>query len=467
MTKSPIDFKKVGEQDFKKFANKYHLIAAWVAIILNPIWGIIDYFNSPDNFVNFTIFRLAISVIILITVFYKKKFVRCPEMIGLVPFLGIAIQNAYMLSVMNLTEMHNHTFAHIALFIGAGMFILWDTIFSIIVVSVSLVANIVLFSINSDLSFNEVLMNGGLLTTSVALFSIVLIYTRTNLTRKTIYAQLALAESNLELEIKNELIEEKSKDINDSINYAQRIQQAIFPPLSKIEESLKDYFILFHPKDIVSGDFYWFSKLNTTPSDSKPSEEIIVLAAVDCTGHGVPGALMSIIGSAILNQSTTEPKVNSPAEALTYLDKQLSSNLHSINDGMDIAFCAINQTTLRLQYAGANNPIYIIRNNELIEIKSDKKAIGGINEIGQDKVFTNHSFQLEKNDCIYLFTDGYADQFGGEKGKKLKYKAFQELLVESSDFSMQEQQQKLQDFFENWKGKLDQIDDVLVIGIRI
>ncbi len=388
-------------------------------------------------------------------------------MMGLVPFLGIAIQNAYMLSVMNVTEVQNHTFAHIALFIGAGMFILWDTIFSIIVVLVALAANIVLFSINSDLSFNEVLMNGGLLTISVALFSIVLIYTRTNLTRKTIYAQLALAESNLELEIKNELIEEKNKDINDSINYAQRIQQAIFTPLSKIEGSLKDYFILFQPKDIVSGDFYWFSKLSTTATESKPAEQIIVLAAVDCTGHGVPGALMSIIGSTILNQSITEKSVNSPAEALTYLDKQLSSNLHSINDGMDIAFCAINQTTLQLQYAGANNPIYIIRKNELIEIKSDKKAIGGINEIGQDKVFTNHTFQLEKNDCIYLFTDGFADQFGGEKGKKLKYKLFQDLLIESSDFSMKEQQQKLQGFFENWKGKFDQIDDVLLIGVRI
>jgi serine phosphatase RsbU (regulator of sigma subunit) len=278
---------------------------------------------------------------------------------------------------------------------------------------------------------------------------------------------LALENSNLELEMKNELIEEKNKDINDSINYAQRIQQAIFPPLLKIEESLKDYFILFQPKDIVSGDFYWFSKLSTTATESKPAEQIIVLAAVDCTGHGVPGALMSIIGSTILNQSITEKSVNSPAEALTYLDRQLSTNLHSINDGMDIAFCAINQTTLQLQYAGANNPIYIIRNNELIEIKSDKIAIGGINEIGQDKVFTNHTFQLEKNDCIYLFTDGFADQFGGEKGKKLKYKAFQNLLLDISGLPMKNQQKRLEEFFQIWKGKLDQIDDVLVIGVRI
>ena len=466
MTNNSIDFKKTAELNFKQFANKYHFIAAWVAIILNPIWGISDYFNSPNNFLGFSIFRIVISFVVFITVINRKKFSRCSELIALVPVLGISIQNAFMYSLMNVEELHNHTFAYIALFIGAGMFVLWNTVFSIIVVVASLIANVLFFAINSDLTLNEILMNGGLLTTTVALFSIVLIHTRTNLTRKTIYAQIALAESNLQLEHKNELIEEKNKDINDSINYAERIQLAIFPPLSKIEDYLKDYFILFQPKDIVSGDFYWFSNLNTTPTDNKPAEEIVVIAAVDCTGHGVPGALMSIIGSVILNQSITEKTVNTPAEALSFLDGQLSNNLNSINDGMDISFCAINQSSLMLQYAGANNSIYIVRQNKLIEIKSDKIAIGGNNENGSKKVFTNHVYQLEKNDCIYLFTDGFADQFGGDNGKKLKYKSFQNLLIEMDDFSMKEQQQKLVSFFQNWKGDLDQTDDVLVIGIR-
>ena len=175
---------------------------------------------------------------------------------------------------------------------------------------------------------------------------------------------------------------------------------------------------------------------------------------------------MSIIGSVILNQSITEKTVNTPAEALSFLDGQLSNNLNSINDGMDISFYAINQSSLMLQYAGANNSIYIVRQNKLIEIKSDKIAIGGNNENGSKKVFTNHVYQLEKNDCIYLFTDGFADQFGGDNGKKLKYKSFQNLLIEMGDFSMKEQQQKLVSFFQNWKGDLDQTDDVLVIGIR-
>lgn len=467
MTINSNDFQKSADQEFKNFAAKYHFIAAWVAIILNPIWGISDYYNSPKNFGNFMLFRIIVTLIIFIMLLFRKKFIRFPEIFPLIIFIGISIQNAYMYSMMNIVELQNHTFAYIALFIGAGMFILWDTIFSVIVVSISLIANIVLFSINSHLTLHEIIINGGLLTTTVALFSIVLIYTRTNLTKKTILAQLALAENKRQLEIKNELIEEKNKDINDSINYAQRIQHAIFPPMPKIESSLKDYFILFQPKDIVSGDFYWFSKLRTTPSENRISEEVVVIAAVDCTGHGVPGALMSIIGSSILNQSTTEPSVNSPAQALTYLDKQLANNLHSINDGMDIALCAINQTKMELQYAGANNPLYLIRDKQLIEYKADKKAIGGSFEVDAQKEFTNHIIQLEKGDCIYLFSDGFADQFGGDSGKKLKYKNFQNILIEMNSYSMKEQQEQLSNFFTNWKGNLDQVDDVLVIGIRV
>jgi serine phosphatase RsbU (regulator of sigma subunit) len=286
------------------------------------------------------------------------------------------------------------------------------------------------------------------------------------LTKKEIISRLALAASNEELAISKNIIEEKNKDIHDSINYALRIQQAIFPPVEKLKANLKDYFVFFQPKDIVSGDFYWFNKVETTPQDGSPNQEIIVVAAVDCTGHGVPGALMSIIGNTILNQSLKEPKVNTPADALSYLNRQLANNIHSINDGMDLSLCAINQSTMQLQYAGANNSLYIIRNKELIELKPDKQSIGGTH-FEKDKIFTNHMFSLEKGDCIYLFTDGYADQFGGEKGKKLKYKNFQNLLIEINDFQMSDQKEKLANYFELWKGNLSQLDDVLVIGIRV
>jgi len=306
-----------------------------------------------------------------------------------------------------------------------------------------------------------------MLTLSVALFTILLIHTRTNLTKREIIARLALAESNNQLEIKNEIIEEKNKDIRDSINYAQRIQQAILPPAEKMDMVLKDYFILFNPKDIVSGDFYWHAALKTTPQDGKPSESVVVMAAVDCTGHEVPGALMSIIGSTILNQTITAAAVNSPADALGFLNKEIAKTLNSIKDGMDMALCAINFEKLELQYAGANNPLYIVRQKQFIEVKADKLAIGADTENAEVKIFTNHVIKLEKGDSIYLFTDGYADQFGGPNGKKFKYKKFQDLLIEIQDNSMPEQKHILNYHFEQWKGTLEQVDDILVIGIRV
>ncbi|MBA3706342.1 MAG: SpoIIE family protein phosphatase, partial [Bacteroidetes bacterium] len=364
-------------------------------------------------------------------------------------------------------ELQNHTFAYIALFIGAGMFVLWSPVYSVIVVTVSFIANILLFRMNSHLALSEILINGGLLTASVALFTILLIHTRTNLTKKEIIARLALAESNKKLEIQNEIIEEKNKNIRDSINYAQRIQQAILPPFEKIDTVLKEYFILYQPKDIVSGDFYWHTCVQTTPNDNQAPQDLIVLAAVDCTGHGVPGALMSIIGSTVLNQTIKNTSINSPADVLGFLNKEITKTLNSIKDGMDMSLCAINIKKMELQYAGANNPLYIVRNKKIIEIKADKQAIGADTENSEIKIFTNHNVRLEKGDAVYMFTDGYADQFGGPSGKKFKYKKFQELLIGIQDNSMKEQKELLNDYHHQWRGELEQVDDILVIGIKI
>ncbi|MCW3072622.1 MAG: hypothetical protein JWO44_2512 [Bacteroidetes bacterium] len=448
-------------------AFKYHALIAWVAVGLNPIWAIGDYYTIPEHFTDFLIFRLAVSALTLVVLLFKKRLVNFPELIALIPFIGISIQNAYMYSVMNIPELQKHTFAYIALFIGAGMFVLWRPVYSVSIVIISFIANIIFFSMNSHLHTSDILINGGMLTTSVALFTILLINTRTNLTKKEIIARLALAESFKQLEEKNEIIEEKNKDISDSINYAQRIQQAVLPPLEKLDKELKDYFILYKPKDVVSGDFYWYAKGQTIPKDGGPTYDIIVLAAVDCTGHGVPGALMSIIGSTILNQTVANAAINTPADALSFLNKEVTKSLNSIKDGMDMALVTINPEKMELQYAGANNPIYIIRNKQFIEIKPDKQAIGADTDNADVKVFTNNVIPLQPGDCIYLFTDGYADQFGGPLGKKFKYKKFQELLVEIQDNTTDEQKHILNYHHEQWKGDLEQVDDILVIGVRV
>lgn len=455
------------QKELHATAFKFHVLIAWVAIVLNPLWAIGDYYNAPNHFTDFLTFRIVVSVATLVGLLYKNKLRDFPELIAFIPFLGISIQNAYMYSVMTVSELQTHTFAYIALFIGAGMFVLWKPFNSMLIVVISFIANVILFKLNSSLQFGEILINGGLLTASVAIFTILLIHTRTNLTKREIIARLSLAESNKELEIKNKLVQQKSKDLFDSINYAERIQQAILPSFEKIGNDLKDFFILYKPKDVIGGDFYWYANVHTTPDNGQNGENVVVIAAVDCTGHGVPGALMSIIGSTVLNQTITNTSVNSPADALGFLNKQINKTLNTIKDGMDMSLCAVNMGKMELQYAGANNAVYIVRKGELIELKADKQSIGADVEHAEVKTFTNHHFPLEKGDCVYLFTDGYADQFGGVSGKKFKYKQFHNLLKEMHHLPMKEQSRVLDARHLTWRGDLEQVDDILIIGFRV
>ncbi len=257
---------------------------------------------------------------------------------------------------------------------------------------------------------------------------------------------------------------EKNHEIKDSINYALRIQKAILTSKEEINEGLKKCFILFKPKDIVSGDFYFYSKI----------ENKVVIAAADCTGHGVPGALMSMIGSEKLMSTTKEN--TSPSVILNSLNKGIKSSLRqtdkeeSTKDGMDIALVSIDLTTNKVSYAGANRPIWIIRAStnsaakEVEEIKATKKAIGGFTD--DEQHFEQHELQLNPGDTFYLFTDGYADQFG-HSGKKLMTKKFRELLIEIQSMPMDEQEIYLNNFIETWKKDTEQVDDILVIGVRI
>jgi serine phosphatase RsbU (regulator of sigma subunit) len=273
---------------------------------------------------------------------------------------------------------------------------------------------------------------------------------------------------NVELKKANAIIEQKNKDITDSINYAKRIQLAILPSTETLESCFKNYFVFYQPKDIVSGDFYWAVR----SKNSKTNKVLSIIAAVDCTGHGVPGAFMSMLGNTLLNQTIVNPSVVQPSDVLDYLNEKLPENLKStgqdqnIRDGMDMSLCIFDFQDMKLEFAGANNPCLIIRDGKLIEIKGDKQAISASNDI-EKKKFTNNIFDLKKNDCIYLFTDGYADQFGGSKGKKFKYRQLQELLLNNSDKPLEQQKNILEKTMQDWKGKLEQVDDILVIGVRV
>jgi serine phosphatase RsbU (regulator of sigma subunit) len=294
-----------------------------------------------------------------------------------------------------------------------------------------------------------------------------------------IRANVQKRKANRELEVKNKkietaynIIEVQHKDIKDSIRYAERLQNAILPTVSFEKEFGKNAFVLYKPKDIVSGDFYWFeSTVNNT------GEKQVLFAAVDCTGHGVPGAFMSIVGHNLLKQAVKEHRKTKPSEILDELNAGLSETLRQkeedsvVKDGMDMALCALNKKDNKhsLEFSGANNPVWIIRSNAqptLEEIKGDKFPVGIF--IGEKlNQFKSHTTELFPGDTVYVFTDGYADQFGGEKGKKFKYKPLQQLLLSIQDKSMPEQKEILDKTIVSWMGALEQVDDILIIGVRI
>jgi serine phosphatase RsbU (regulator of sigma subunit) len=267
--------------------------------------------------------------------------------------------------------------------------------------------------------------------------------------------------TNIQLKEQNTIIAEKKQEIDNSIQYARGIQQAVLPSFEDLKNNFDQSFIYYKPKDVVSGDFYWFAK----------SENDFYCIVSDCTGHGVPGAFMSIIGMDKIVQAVFEKKITEPGEILSYLNIEIKrvlkqhSDASKQKDGMDIALLKFNTITNKVEYSAANRPLYLVRNNELIEYKADKVAIAGFTEDNQ--VFKTTNIQLEKNDSLYLFTDGFADQFGGEEGKKFMSKNLKLLFISICNLNSNDQYKAIDNTFLSWKNTNEQVDDVLIIGIKI
>jgi len=272
---------------------------------------------------------------------------------------------------------------------------------------------------------------------------------------------LQLVKINNEVTEAKQIIEEKNKDITSSIEYAKYIQQAILPKKEYINQCFSDTLLLLLPKDVVSGDFYWFQKFG----------KYSVLVLADCTGHGVPGGFMSMMGVELLNQVLGDPTILEAGEALAEIDKRIRKNLNHVgserqqNDGMDMALCIFDTEEKTVQYAGANSPLVFIRNGILERIVPDKYGVGGAFE--QNKTFKTHLFKVEKEDVFYMYSDGYPDQFGGSKHKKFMRKRLLSLLLKISPYPMKQQKKELLEEFYAWKGDLEQIDDVSIVGVRV
>ena len=274
------------------------------------------------------------------------------------------------------------------------------------------------------------------------------------------------------------MIEKIYEEVQDSIRYAKRIQKAILPSGELINTCLPENFVLYKPKDIVAGDFYWLESIAKATDTDGEGVEKVLFAVADCTGHGVPGAMVSVVCNNALNRSVREYGLTDPGRILDktreIVIEEFEKSADEVKDGMDISLCSLqfnfegsqkrSEGTATLKWAGANNPLWIVRNRELIELKPDKQPIG---KFAASVPFTTHEIELRHGDCLYLFSDGYADQFGGEKGKKFKSANLKQLLLSLQSESMGRQKELIDEVFEKWRGRLEQIDDVCVIGVKV
>lgn len=420
--------------------NKLFSLFSWLifgVIILSVFYNWTTYKISIVA-INAITFLLNVIIIPTAIVLVKRKYK--PARFFLLAFI-ILIASVFVFIMRNFGILPSNNFTNYSLNIGSA--------FEAILLSFAIVDKFKLFkdqAMNSLTEVNELK------------------------TQQNIILENQVQQRTQEILLQKEEILHKNQEILDSINYAKRIQLALITPEEILKNSVPNSFVYFQPKDIVSGDFYWFAELSTTKENTN-NEKLVVFSVADCTGHGVPGAFMSLIGIKILNQSIKQKEVNSPSEALDFLNKQvyITMNKHAsennvVRDGMDAVLFAINFKNLLLSYAGANNPLYIVRNKEIIELKPDKQPIGAY-ELQQP--FTNQTLELQKGDVVYATTDGYIDQFGGEDGKKLKSKRFKEKLIECSSLPIEQQKEFLNIFFNTWKGKLEQLDDICVMGIKI
>lgn len=460
------------KKEFYRSTERFHVIATWVGIILNLVWFVSDIFILPDYSLQFILFRVVVSGLSAVVLLTKKWTKRDIYFCMFFLVTGISIQNAYMWSVMDLVHLQKHAFAYMVLFIGVGMLVLWELRYSVFLLLATVISNIIFYELNSSLSIEEFLISGGLLVQTVAIFCLFLIRTRYRLTINEIRSRMELARSRDIIEQEKatvskqkEELHAKNKEITDSINYAQRIQTSFLPNESKFKKSFKDCFVLFRPKDILSGDFYWIYETGNR----------VYYATADCTGHGVPGGFMTMLGLSLLEEIVPQNPLIDPASVLNVIRLRIvnalkqSGKAEESKDGMDLVLCCIDRETMKLTYAAANNSFYILRKNEDGKINLAKKR-GERQPCGfypESKPFQLYEEDLHQGDLIYTFTDGYPDQFGGEKGKKFRYKQFEELILKNWELPFPQQRAVFDSTIETWRGRLEQVDDILVIGIKI
>lgn len=458
--------------ELEALGRRSNLFAGFVAFLLVPLHIVTtDYLDVNERFSPLSFgMRLGIAVLTLLIFFVQTRVKLSSVFFSYVTFFLVSISDGYMASLSNEEAIQSHLLAYCLVLIGANITFFWAVRHSIISILISMLVVGTMIYHNSSIPYEDILRHGGYFTFFLAVLSVILMWTRYSLYKKNFLANLSLAKSNAiieankaELEIQNKLLENKNSHIMSSITYAKRIQESILPNDDFIKESLIDSFIFYRPKDIVSGDFYWFYK----------SDNQVFIAVVDCTGHGVPGAFMSLIGYTQLNKIVIENGVRDPSKILQLLNNEVVKSLkqsdHSSNskDGMDICLVCYEPATAKISFAGANRPLYYFHQNELKQIKGTSMSIGGNLISSGDKKYETHVLNLDPKDAVYLFSDGYVDQFGGAENRKYLSKRFRDFLAKICIEPIPIQKSAIEDEFVKWQGDYEQTDDVLVIGFQI
>jgi phosphoserine phosphatase RsbU/P len=451
------------QPEIEKASDRFNIRAAWVAVIFVPVFAITDYLNIPDGWFQIFVIRCSISMITLTMLLGRERWNLTSARIAVIAFILISMQNAYTYTLVDESGTLQHSINYIALLIGAGMFLLWPWRYSVAMVLITFAGTALFLRVNGSIGLEYFLMHGGLLLIVVALFMIALIEFRYSLTVKELKTKLALQVSNDLLAKQKAITEQKNEDITDSIHYAKGIQTAILGGTRPLTEWFDEAFVFFEPKDILGGDFYWFHKNDESGS--------VTIIAADCTGHGVPAALMTVLGNSLLDEIVIQRGITAPDAILKELDLRIIDSLgrnsaadQRMHDGMDMSVLSISASEIR--FAGANNPMLLISNGSSRIVKGSKFPIGS-EQYTMEKAFVMHTLPRVSGDRLYLYTDGFQDQFGGPEGRKYMSRNFRDLLLEISLLPMNQQQAVLRKDFREWKGETEQTDDVLVIGILL
>jgi len=424
-----------------------------LAAIIIPFFAFLEIQNGMQQVLGFLYLVLPLSFLLLFSVAFHKKIKLPPAVLTYSVSVIIATLFSFMASKTRLENVHNYILGVSMITLVRGVLYFGRAKNLMVVTSINHAIALTMILLIRKEAIIDIpnILSAYLFGIIFIIFSYVGMKTRYSLTKENFISGLKLKDSFEE-------IEEKNKDILDSITYAKRLQDAILPPLSIIKQYLPDFFLLFKPKDIVAGDFYWMERAGNN----------ILVAAADCTGHGVPGALVSVVCSNALNRTVKEFNIIEPGKILDKVRELVLETFEksesNVQDGMDISLCCINTKTNEVQWSGAYNSLWYINNGKIHEVAADKQPIG---KCDKPVPFNTHNLNLQKGDTLYLFTDGYADQFGGPNGKKFKYKQMEELLLTNAAKSMDEQKNALDRALEVWKGDLEQVDDILVLGIKV